>query len=366
MRGSWRQQGREGGPATVLTCSLALVAVRAKRLARSLFLAAACLMLPAASIAEERPGHAHLDILVLHSYHQGLPWTDSEEEGLQLGLAEHLPRLGVFIEYLDALRFPLRGADAEAAVAQRLAERYARIQIEYLVATDDPAYRPFLAYRDRLWPGLPILFAGVNNAEDRDVAHLERVAALSELPDFFANLALIQSLHPKLDRLVVVGDETRTFASNRKALEDANATLSPPFTVDAVVLHSLRDGNDNNSRALAGEIVEEYIRFTVGNEERYLHNIIAPIKYGDAIRGILGINIDITERKRSEELLELMRLSVEYGSDAIFSINRTRSDDRRPTVSPPSMQACRWSIDAYLQQPVLIESTSTLQGDHHV
>mgnify|MGYP001365141528 CR=1 FL=1 len=211
------------------------------QLARRLLLVAACLVLPAAFAAEERPRNPHPDILVVHSYHQGLPWTDSEQEGLQLGLAEHRSQIGVFIEYLDDLRFPIRTPEAEAAIAQRLAERYAKAHIEYLVATDDPAYRLLLAHRDRLWPGIPILFAGVNNIDGKDVAHLERVAGVSEHPDFLANLTLIQSLHPKVDRLVVVGDETKTFASNRKALEDANATLARPFTVDIVVRNSLRE-----------------------------------------------------------------------------------------------------------------------------
>ena len=279
IRGSWRQQWRKGGPATALTCSLALVAGRGKRLAR-LLLAVACLTLPAASTAEERPGHAHVDILVLHSYHQGLPWTDSEQDGLQVGLAEHLPRLGLFIEYLDALRFPLRGPDAEAAAAQRLAERYARIHIEYLVATDDPAYRLLLAHRDRLWPGIPILFAGVNNIDSKDIAHLERVAGVSERPDFFANLALIQSLHPKVDRLVVVGDETRTFASNRKALEDANATLARPFSVEVIVRHSLRDVLAE-LRSLSGDFVIFLMGRPFDDEDR----IGAEAVVAEAVRG---------------------------------------------------------------------------------
>ena len=122
------------------------------------------------------------------------------------------------------------------------------------LATDDPAYRFLLAHRDRLWPGIPILFAGVNNIESKDLAHLERVAGVSERPDFFANLALIQSLHPKVDRLVVVGDETRTVASNRKALEDANATLARPFTVELIVRRSLRDVLAE-LRSLSGDFV---------------------------------------------------------------------------------------------------------------
>ncbi|MBO3708509.1 MAG: PAS domain S-box protein [Candidatus Accumulibacter sp.] len=57
----------------------------------------------------------------------------------------------------------------------------------------------------------------------------------------------------------------------------------------------------NNRRALAGEIVAEETRLLVGDDERFVHNIIAPVTDDGEIRGIVGLNIDITERKRMEE-----------------------------------------------------------------
>ena len=67
---------------------------------------------------------------------------------------------------------------------------------------------------------------------------------------------------------------------------------------------TLAHWKDNNRRAFAGEIVEEEVRFVVHDEERWLHNIIAPIKDRDEIKGIVGLNIDITERKRAERALQ--------------------------------------------------------------
>ncbi|MDG4595316.1 MAG: PAS domain S-box protein, partial [Candidatus Contendobacter sp.] len=62
---------------------------------------------------------------------------------------------------------------------------------------------------------------------------------------------------------------------------------------------TLAHWRSNNRKALAGQIVEEEVRATVGDEERYTYNIIAPIKDRDEVRGIVGLNIDITERKRA-------------------------------------------------------------------
>ena len=38
--------------------------------------------------------------------------------------------------------------------------------------------------------------------------------------------------------------------------------------------------------------------------KRFFHNIITPIRSGETMYGILGVNIDITERKQAEEALQ--------------------------------------------------------------
>ena len=60
----------------------------------------------------------------------------------------------------------------------------------------------------------------------------------------------------------------------------------------------------NNRRAFAGEKVEEEVELTVQGEKRFSYNVIAPIREDDRIAGILGINIDITERKQAQEALQ--------------------------------------------------------------
>jgi len=76
-----------------------------------------------------------------------------------------------------------------------------------------------------------------------------------------------------------------------------------PEDVDIVDEDALALWQDNNRRAFAGEVVEGEVEYTIHGEKRFYYNIISPIYDRDQVRGILGINVDITERKRMEEAL---------------------------------------------------------------
>ncbi len=56
----------------------------------------------------------------------------------------------------------------------------------------------------------------------------------------------------------------------------------------------------NNARAFAGEVVKGEVELAPGGKPGYYYNIISPVRDGDAIRGILGVNIDITAQKQAE------------------------------------------------------------------
>jgi PAS domain S-box-containing protein len=75
---------------------------------------------------------------------------------------------------------------------------------------------------------------------------------------------------------------------------------------------------DNNRRAFAGQRVEGEVEARIAGETHHLYNVITPIQADGELYGILGVNVDITDRKRAEEALrkahdELQR-RVEHGT----------------------------------------------------
>jgi len=62
---------------------------------------------------------------------------------------------------------------------------------------------------------------------------------------------------------------------------------------------------NNNRRALSGEIVTDEVEYqSLEGKKYFYHNIIAPIRDKEEICGILGVLVDISDRKQLEESLK--------------------------------------------------------------
>jgi PAS domain S-box-containing protein len=68
---------------------------------------------------------------------------------------------------------------------------------------------------------------------------------------------------------------------------------------------------ENNRNAFSGKLVSEDVKSSFGGVERFHHTITTAIHDGDQIKGILGVNIDITERKQMEDELRKSRDKLE-------------------------------------------------------
>lgn len=67
----------------------------------------------------------------------------------------------------------------------------------------------------------------------------------------------------------------------------------------------------NNQRAFAGEVVRGEVQMAPRGKKGYYHNIVSPIRSGDEVRGILGVNIDITAQKQAEQALQKAKDELE-------------------------------------------------------
>ena len=157
-------------------------------------------------------------MLLLNSYHQGYIWTDDIVRGVQDVLLSGGMPIDLAIEYLDQRRHEdpkvadmadQRSANAFDALLQ---SKFDKAHFDVIITSDDAALKFLLARRDRLFPGVPVVFCGVNEYRGTSAyvsAHPESrpwLTGVLERIDVDATVDIALRLHPGTRFVVTVGE----------------------------------------------------------------------------------------------------------------------------------------------------------------
>src|SRR6266540_6182865 len=156
---------------------------------------------PGPARAEERK-----QVLVLHSYHKGLRWTDAEDAGISSVLGTR-PELDVHTEYMDTKRHPDDAHQRTLLALYRT--KFRGILFAAVLATDDAAYAFAVANRELLFPHAAVVFCGANYYTDPEDDRLrDVVTGVLEDFDIPNTLRAALSLQKDVRRVVVINDRT--------------------------------------------------------------------------------------------------------------------------------------------------------------
>lgn len=169
------------------------------------------LLLPATSFARQ-------NVLILHSYHRGYEWTDNVKGGMEEVLSRELPAAELFVENMDSKR---QAPAAIFPVLRRfLADKYADKQFAVILTSDDNALDFLLAYGQELFPGVPVVFCGINNFQDGRIAGQNAMTGVTEDIDLEGTLQAALRLHPHTGTVAVVDDLSTSGRANLEGLRE--------------------------------------------------------------------------------------------------------------------------------------------------
>jgi|GEM_PF-1523093 len=156
-------------------------------------------------------------ILVLNSYHNGYAWSDEELTGLTGRLKEVYPEIEIYIEYLDSRR---RTEEADRnRIKKFLIEKYRGQKFHLLVVLDDPAFEMLTLNSKELFPGTPVVFAGIGDFSKAMISGRDNITGIVETLDIKGTLATALRLHPKATEVLIINDDTISGIAFRRKTE---------------------------------------------------------------------------------------------------------------------------------------------------
>ena len=146
-------------------------------------------------------------VLLLHSYHPQYAWTQKLTLGVQEALAHHIQTENLHIEFMDERRYQIDPSIGQVFIAL-LQRKYQHQQPDVIITSDDHAYYFMLEQGERLFPGVPVIFCGVNVFNPNSLTGKSNFTGIKEGMEIEGNLDLIMSVQPSTQHIIMLGDTT--------------------------------------------------------------------------------------------------------------------------------------------------------------
>jgi diguanylate cyclase (GGDEF)-like protein len=201
-------------------------------------------------------------ILVLHSYHQGLEWTDSITAGIQSVFNPLDKHYEIYYEYLDTKRNT--GDDYDKKLTELFAAKMKNVQFKAVIVADNNGLEFIKNFYNLLHGQPPIIFCGINHFHSALIDTLPSVTGVTEEVEIAANFDLMLRLHPERKRIVVILDKTPTGLALEKTLAETVGKYRHKVKIDILQNFTLEEA----ASYVAGLGPEDMICLLTFNRDR--------------------------------------------------------------------------------------------------
>ncbi len=322
------------------------------------------LLVIAMILSVEAEANDRRSILVLHSYHRGLTWDDSIDQGIAKIMVDH-PDVAVRTEYMDTKR--IHDKEYYTLLLKILKHKFAGLHFDVVISTDNNALDFLLEYRDELFPDTPVVFCGVNNFKPSMLGDAEGFTGVTESIAVQRTLDAALDLNPEIKHVYIFGTNSSTYQGNKAMflqampdfenklefifydeanIEKAIKTLSSaPKNSIAFIIAFLRDKSGNFvSFEEATTIISERSDIPLFGLWDYLlgHGVVGGLVISGFAQGesAAQIALDIINEKPVEQIPYLLtspnRYIFDYQQLNRFGFNSDRLPDKSTIINLPN------------------------------
>ncbi|MCF7912551.1 MAG: PAS domain S-box protein [Candidatus Cloacimonetes bacterium] len=177
------------------------------------------------------------NVLILHSYNSTYVWSKEVTRGINEYFENYsIEKINLYLEYLDAKRYP--GDSYLEKMYILIKEKYQDItDIDLVIAADNQALSFMMKYGEDIFPGLPVIFCGINYLEHYDLSDYTHYTGINEAIRADKTIEHALAIQPEMKKLFIVSDcNTKTGIASikqaRKQLEKYNDRLKIEYPLN--------------------------------------------------------------------------------------------------------------------------------------
>lgn len=156
------------------------------------------------------------DILLIQSYHKGYKWSDDMSRVIEKNF---LDKENIFLStvFMDTKRIDTK--EYLEKFYQYYKERFNNNKFDVVMVADNSALEFVKEHYEELFFNIPIVFLGINNYSASMIEGINQVSGVVENVDIEKNIDLILSLHPQLDKILIINERSVTGDAMRKEMD---------------------------------------------------------------------------------------------------------------------------------------------------
>ncbi len=161
-------------------------------------------------------------ILYLNSYDSRMSWYKDILQGIEDVLEPDQSNIILHLEDMDSKRFHTE--EYFRVYYEFMAQKYRDYRFSMIFCSDNNAFEFIRRHHKELYPGIPIVFCGVNDFEASMLDGHEEITGIEELFSARTTVELALLLHPETEEIYIINDYLVTGRAWQKVIE---AELEP-------------------------------------------------------------------------------------------------------------------------------------------
>lgn len=147
-------------------------------------------------------------VLLLNSYQQRMTWVADIVRAVEEELTPDQSNIVLHIENMETKRF--FGPEYLDALVATYRVKYRTLKPDLILSSDNHAFDFLLAHRDTLFPGVPMVFCGVNDFREEQIEGRKDITGVVEDFSDRETIETILHLHPQTKEIFIINDYLKT------------------------------------------------------------------------------------------------------------------------------------------------------------